>query len=128
MSIKLTLDELVRAIPLCWNEETRGNEKFTGDHPAAGQCTVSALLIQRHCGGDIIRCQVGGDSYRRVVHYFNELDGGVKIDVAGGQFDRRSPYRLFQANPDPKVYIFNDTWDRVELLEWRVHDLLRRLG
>lgn len=122
--IKLTLDELVRAIPRAWNEDTRGNEKFTGTHPAAGQCTVSALLIQRHCGGDIIRCQVGGDSYRRVVHYFNELDGGVKIDVAGGQFDLRSPYRMFQRNPKQSLYIFNDTFDRVEHLEYRVLDVL----
>src|SRR5437868_3133593 len=81
---KLTLDQLIRAIPHVWSPETRGNDRYTGDHPAAGQCVVSSLLIQRHCGGEIIRCHVGGDY--GVVHYFNELEGGVKVDVTGAQF------------------------------------------
>lgn len=122
--VSLALGDLVRAIPEVWCPETRGNESYTGDHPAAGQCVVSSLLIQRHCGGDIIRCQVGGESWRRVVHYFNELPGGVKIDVTGAQFDRRSPYRMFQVNPPVKRYIFNDTWERVDLMEWLVKQWL----
>lgn len=121
--MNLKLDQLVHAIPLAWNEDTLGNEKRANKHPAAGQCTVSSLLIQRHCGGDIVRCAVGGE-YRRTIHYFNELPGGVKIDVTGGQFDRRSPYRLFQVNPPEKIYIFDDTWHRVDLLESRVIDVL----
>lgn len=121
--MKLTLDQLVRAIPLAWNEDTLGNEKHASDHPAAGQCTVSSLLIQRHCGGDIVRCKVGGE-YKRVVHYFNELPGGVKIDVTGGQFLKKSPHRMFWVNPPEKLYIFDDTWHRVDLLESRVMDVL----
>lgn len=119
----MTLDQLIRAIPLAWNDETLGNEKRANNHPAAGQCVVSSLLIQRHCGGDIVRCAVGGE-YRRTVHYFNELEHGVKIDVTGAQFDRRSPYRLFKVNPDKKLYIFDDTWYRVDILESRVIDVL----
>lgn len=119
----LKLDELIYGIPLSWNEETRGNERFTGKHPAAGQCTVSSLLIQRHCGGKIVRTEVGS-GYAGIVHYFNELDGGIKIDVTGGQFKAISPYRKFKRDPDPSTYIFADTWDRVDLLESRVMDAL----
>lgn len=120
----LSLDQLVRAIPLAWNNETLGNEKHASNHPASGQCVVSSLLIQRHCGGEIIRCEVGGNhQYLRVKHYFNEING-VWVDSTTSQFMLRSPRRLFTRNPPVASYIFNDTWHRVDLLEYRVMDVL----
>lgn len=124
---KLSLDDLVYAIPKAWNAETLGNEKRVGDHPAAGQCVVSSLLVQRHHGGIIIRCEVGGESWNRVRHYFNELEGGVTIDTTRAQFGGngwRKPHRLFLKNPPTKTYIFDDTWHRVEILEERVREVL----
>ena len=88
----LTLDDLIYGIPLSWGDDTRGNERAFGKHPAAGQCTVSSLLIQKHCGGKIVRCEVGATGYSGIVHYFNELEGGVKVDVTGGQFKAISAY------------------------------------
>jgi hypothetical protein len=122
----LTLTELVQVIPLAWNEETRGNEKRSGTHPAAGQCTVSSLLIQRHCGGVIVRCEVGGSTYARVIHYFNELDHGVIVDVTRAQFSHVKPFRKFKKNPDVSLYIFDDTRDRVDLLESRCLEIIRK--
>lgn len=118
----MTLEELIRALPLAWNSDTLGNEKHASDHPASGQCTVSSLLIQRHCGGDIIRCEVGGDS-GRIIHYFNEING-TWVDSTTSQFLLRSPRRKFLKNPNPQTYIFNDTLYRVDMLEYRVRDVL----
>lgn len=123
--MQLSLDQLVYAIPFAWSPETRGAERYSGQHPAAGQCVVSSLLIKRHCGGDIVYCQVGGNRQSdRTVHYFNELPGRVKVDVTAAQFLRVSPYRKFKVNPPENTYIFNDTWGRVDLLESRVLDVL----
>jgi len=120
----LTLSELVTAIPHCWSVETRGGESFTGKHPAAGQCTVSSLLIQKYCGGSIIGCTVGSSKYSHVKHYFNELPGGVRVDVTAGQFSKQRVMRQFKVNPDGSTYIFGDTWARVEILEHAVRTYL----
>lgn len=134
--MKISLDDLIYATPKAWNEETRGNDRSTRSNSkqmAAGQCIVSSLLVQRHHGGHIIRCQVGGDTYSRITHYFNELDGGVTVDLTRAQFDgldRRKPHRLFVKNPPTSTYIFNGdtnvlgTMDRVNILEDRVLEVL----
>lgn len=114
----LTLGDLIHTIPLAWSAETRGKETFRGKSPAAGQCTVSSLLIQRHCGGIIMACAVG-----RAPHYFNDING-VWIDVTRQQFPRTWPYRSLKKEPAPSSYIFSDTWDRVELLEQRCLEIL----
>lgn len=125
--MQISLSDLIEALPYAWNNETRGNEKYHGDHPAAGQCTVSSLLIQRHHGGEIVRCEVGGDSsYGRIIHYFNQIKGAW-IDSTAGQFSKRSPRRKFQVEPKESLYIFRDTWQRVDLLEYRVRDILDNL-
>lgn len=121
-----TLEQLITHLPLAWNEETRGNDKSprsTTGHMAAGQCIVSSLLVQRHFGGIIVRCEVGGDVYNRITHYFNDI-GGVMIDTTRAQFSNQAPYRKFKKNPDVSTYVFNDTWYRVDLLERRVLELL----
>lgn len=129
----MNLDQLIFAIPLAWSDETRGNDrdkKNGTDHPASGQCIVSSLLVQRHCGGDIVRCSVGGESYNQAIHYFNEI-GGVMIDTTRAQFSPQKPYRKFKKNPDKKLYIFPgaapdilSTWDRVDLLQDRCFEIL----
>lgn len=129
--MKISLDDLVYAIPKAWSEETRGNDKSprsTSTHIAAGQCIVSSLLVQRHHGGDIVKCVVGR-TYNTVVHYLNDING-VMIDLTRAQFKSVSPYSQFKKNPDPKTYIFNGdanvlgTVERVNILEDRVLEVL----
>lgn len=117
---RLTLDELVRALPLAWNDETRESPRYQGQHPAAGQAMASVSLIQRHCGGKILACEVGGE-YSRTKHYINELDGGVRIDVTAGQFMYRSPVRKFQKVEPAKD---PETLHKVDILEYRVRDFM----
>ncbi len=127
--IPLRLDELVRAIPLAWTDETRGDDAFKGYLPAnyrtnmtAGQCIVSSLLIQRHCGGVIIGCKI-----TNIPHYFNELSGGIWVDVTRSQFTgpkTTSSVRDIKRNPAKDLYIFEGTCERVDMLEYRVRDIL----
>lgn len=115
----LTLDDLLYAIPLAWNEETSGI-KHAVAHPAVSQDIATVILIQRHCGGEIIHCEVGGDN-GRTNHWFNEIDG-VWIDLTAKQFLNRSPRRKFKAVTNKKFgqpYI-----DRADILERRVEDVL----
>jgi len=129
----VNLDELVRGIPLAWNDETRGDDAFKGYLPpnyrtnmAAGQCIVSSLLIQRHLGGNIIGCKI-----TNIPHYFNELPGGIWVDVTRSQFTgpkTTSSVREIKRNPPESSYIFEGTWDRVDLLEYRVRDIINGNG
>lgn len=123
----LTLDELVRIIPLAWSDEVRGSTRLDTEHQSAGLVLATAMLIQKHCGGDIISCAVGGDSWRSAPHYINELEHGVKIDVCGKKWRRQSPYRKFKkltpaalAAADPNLEHAN----RAEILEYKVKDIL----
>lgn len=122
--MELTLDQLVKTIPLAWNDETRGSTRYQGQHPAAGQALASALLIQKHCGGDIYSCEVGDKTYSRISHYINVLEGGVRVDVAAAQFGYRKPYRKF-AKMDPRFRFEPDQQHVLELLEYRVLEILR---
>lgn len=115
----LSLDHLIKYLPLAWDEETRGNEHAAGRHPAAGQCVVSSLLVQKYHDGDIVRCIVGG-----TVHYFNIINE-MWIDTTRAQFGKRTwPYKRIEINPHHSQYIFNDTWYRVGLLEEKVKELI----
>lgn len=120
----MRLDELLWAIPLAWSPETRDppGARYAPvesvNLAAKGQCIASTLLIQKHCGGNMIRCVIGGKS--TVPHYFNELPYGIWVDVTRSQFLSRSPVRQLKRNPDKKLWEFKDTWERVDLLERRV--------
>jgi len=125
----ITLDDLVYAIPLAWTNETRGDDKYKGYVPegyrttmAAGQCIVSSLLVQRHQGGNIMGCHVTD-----IPHYFNELENGMWVDTTRSQFVGHksvSSIRKVKRNPKAKGYIFDDTRERVDLLERRVEEAL----
>lgn len=123
MVTTFTLDQLAYALPLAWHEETR-EPSFEGQPIVEGQCTTSSLLVQRHLGGNMMRCSVGGETWRGTVHYFNELPSGMWLDTTRVQFEYKSPVRLIQRNPPKKLYMFRDTMEQVDTLEFWVQEVL----
>ncbi len=68
--------QLVEAIVKSWDQLTchpKVRAKWSSDNPALGQDTVTALLIQDYCGGEILYCQ-------HYHHYWNRIDN-QEIDL-----------------------------------------------
>lgn len=77
---------LERAIRGAWGADTSAAPEWHGDNPPMGQCAVTALVVQDHLGGDLLRVVNEGES-----HYYNRLPGGSELDLTRGQFDRWQP-------------------------------------
>lgn len=79
---------------------------------------MTALVVQDHFGGDLIRAVVCGES-----HYWNRLPLVGDVDLTSRQFERY----VLEGPPElrPREYIlsFEDTRRRYELLRNRVGDL-----
>lgn len=74
----MTPDALARMLPECWSRAS--SSKWRTENPAAGQCSVTAILVQELLGGDILKTRVGADW-----HFYNLLDG-VRRDFTESQF------------------------------------------
>lgn len=61
-----------------WSVET--GRHWRADNPAAGQCGVTALVVQDAMGGDILKTEVNG-----AWHFYNQVEGR-RIDFTMGQF------------------------------------------
>lgn len=74
------------ALRLAWSASTSAAPSWTPDIPSAGQCAVTALLVQDLLGGVLLRGVVCGET-----HYWNRLPGGSEVDFTAAQF---AEYRL----------------------------------
>ena len=92
-----------------WSTETSG--KWRSDNPAAGQCSVTALVAQDELGGEILKTDVGG-----AWHFYNRIDGR-RVDFTMGQFDSPIGYDDLPSN---RQEAFDDT-------SVRQYELLRGL-
>lgn len=67
-----------------WTEDTcapRLREEWSSENPTAGQCSITAFVIQDIFGGDVYGVPLEGGGY----HSFNYIDG-VYLDLACEQF------------------------------------------
>ena len=71
-------DAVFRAVEGGWSSAT--STLWRADNPAAGQCSVTALLLQEMLGGCILKTRVGS-----AWHYYNDLGDG-RVDLTAAQF------------------------------------------
>ncbi len=69
------------ALQKAWSLQTA--QQWTATCPAAGQCNVTAVVVQDHYGGDI--CLTPLEGYT-VPHFYNVFEG-QRIDLTDSQFD-----------------------------------------
>ncbi len=67
-----------------WSVET--GRHWRPDNPAAGQCGVTALIVQDQFGGKILKTDING-----AWHFYNRIDGR-RTDFTIGQFDSPISY------------------------------------
>lgn len=82
---RLLEDHLATLMPHVWRRETASpslHDQWSQENPALGQCAVTALLIQQHFGGVLLRTVVEGYGS----HYYNRLADGFEVDATKCQF------------------------------------------
>lgn len=105
-----------------WSRETSYFDNWSPNNPSAGQCAVSALILQDHCGGEIRKCMVAG-----APHYFNIINDQV-VDSTAGQFDGGgAEYHTSAVREKGRILRHADTLQRYELLHMRVVQFLAEL-
>ena len=105
---------LVNKIKNSWCQETAHPayaSRWSKDNPSAGQCLVTALLIQDELGGDIYDCKVG-----RSRHFYNVVNG-EKIDLTFDQFPAGSECKDSRIRDRKSLLSNAETRQRYELLK-----------
>jgi hypothetical protein len=118
IKVPMELAALTSHIRASWTRETsNAGVEWRPSRPSIGQCAVTALIVQDHLGGEIMRTTVRGES-----HYFNVVNGEV-IDLTADQF----PYSVIgayaNAAPRTREYILGNhhTKQRYDWLSSRVN-------
>lgn len=100
------IESIVDRFKRAWSEDTAHPSykgKWGKDNPTAGQCAVTALVLNDLYGWDIYDVIVG-----RARHFFNKTDSGEIIDITAEQFgDTRIPYENSRLR-DAKALLKND--------------------
>ena len=76
--------DLAGRLAASWSVDTAS--RWTPANPALGQCSVTALAVQRLCGGEILKTAAPSGT-----HFYNRIDGG-RCDFTAQQFDAPIAY------------------------------------
>lgn len=102
------LDDLARRLEGNWTRETSADPlHWSRENSAYGQCAVSALVVQDHFGGELLRARVDGIS-----HYWNRLPTGLEVDLTRKQFGSNPYVPTGEVKSREFVLSFPETVDR----------------
>lgn len=79
----MSLGQLTKLIQQAWSRETAHPDfadRWSEENRSAGQCAVTALVVNDYFGGELAKIYVDDDS-----HYFNIIDSEV-VDLTAEQF------------------------------------------
>jgi hypothetical protein len=111
----LDLADLELAVRRAWGADTSASATWSADCPSAGQCAVTALVVQDYLGGDLLRAVVCGES-----HYWNRLPSLLELDLTADQFATYQVDGSMAVRSRDYVLGFPETRQRYELLRSRV--------
>jgi hypothetical protein len=106
----MTPETLLAALRASWSRETSSG--WREDNPARGQCNVTALVVQDHCGGEILKTPTPEGW-----HFYNRV-AGLRHDLTAGQFAAPPVYENVLA--DREEALSGTTAERYTLLASRV--------
>ncbi|WP_328926421.1 alpha/beta fold hydrolase [Streptomyces sp. NBC_00190] len=123
-----TLADVEAAIRAGWSAETSepadtSRIPWSAENPAWGQCDITAVVVQDIVGGELVLGEVFHGGRQEGYHWWNQLPGGIRIDLTREQFRRGetvTPGRVVQRPPGrlPR------RWEEYQLLRRRVIDKL----
>lgn len=112
------IKQLIEVLYESWSIES--SSKWTKENPAAGQCGVTALVMNDLLGGDIVKTKLSEGW-----HYYNMIEGKI-VDFSQPQFKEIPEY---EHRPSNRQEAFTDTNKmQYEALKSRIHDELRKKG
>ena len=109
-----------------WLEDTAEEEKWDVFHPELGHSAITALVLQDHFGGDILRRFTPIEGY----HYWNKFSSGQEIDLTISQFDSIDDESNLTRKVEAErfeILAIKDTKEKYDLLSKRV-DAYLELG
>jgi hypothetical protein len=86
----LTLHQIEAAVRASWGPETcdPADLPWSSDRPSHGQCNATALVLNDLLGGELLMAEVlNDDGSHQGFHGWNQLAGGVDVDLTRDQFD-----------------------------------------
>ncbi|MBE5105154.1 hypothetical protein IGI01_07580 [Bacillus thuringiensis] len=82
--------QIYEALIKSWS--IKPSSKWTIENPAKGQCSVTALIVQELCGGEIKKTKVG-----EVWHFYKHIDE-QRHDFTKTQFNEELNYIDVESN------------------------------
>lgn len=124
----MELKELAEAIKKCWSKETSQDPRFwSPESPSAGQCLVTALVVQDFFGGAILEAvtyqTIRGKNYR-LKHFWNRIADGQEIDFTRDQFPEGTIIPKGISRTRISLLSVQHTRDKYKLLKSRVEKLI----
>ncbi|MDO8466804.1 MAG: DUF1653 domain-containing protein [bacterium] len=104
---------------ICGRETSADPGDGSEANPLWGHCAVVALLTQDLFGGELLRASLDGTPFADMrSHYWNQLPGGMELDLTAPQFGDNYPIGL-QPETRTRSYVLSnpDTKARYELLK-----------
>lgn len=107
--------QLYRALRHAWSAASASPpESWSADNPAKNHCSVTALIVQDHFGGDILTTRTTGGT-----HFYNRI-GDTRWDLTVSQFDEPIP---FDDMPSSREAAMRDTTaEKYRLVKERLAD------
>lgn len=84
--------DLPQRLRRAWSSETAST--WTAEDPAKGQCSVTAIAVQRLLGGEILKTET-----TQGPHFYNRI-GGVRYDFTAAQFAEPVAYQDLASDVD----------------------------
>ena len=84
--------DLPQRLRRAWSSETATS--WTAENRAKGQCSVTAIAVQRLLGGEILRTETP-----KAAHFYNRI-GGIRYDFTAAQFAEPVAYQDLASDVD----------------------------
>ena len=85
-------EDLPQRLRRAWSSETAST--WTAENPARGQCSVTAIAVQRLLGGEILKTETDEGA-----HFYNRI-GGIRYDFTAAQFPEPVAYQDLASDLD----------------------------
>ena len=85
-------EDLPQRLRRAWSSETAST--WTAENPARGQCSVTAIAVQRLLGGEILKTETAEGA-----HFYNRI-GGIRYDFTAAQFPESVDYQDLASDVD----------------------------
>ena len=85
-------EDLPQRLRRAWSSETAST--WTAENPARGQCSVTAIAVQRLLGGEILNTETAEGT-----HFYNRI-GGIRYDFTAAQFAEPIAYQDLASHVD----------------------------